>query len=316
MTSFTSRFTVKTAEFNTNRLSNLAASLANAFSANGITGIVVTSMNIQNLNSSSIQSTGANIAQLTVSVFTGSSIFVTGVNTSNITTTNLVWSNATGSNLQLFQPGTQKVLNTNQFYQTAAGNNLVLGSNISLTGGGANVFVGPQVGTNIGVQSSNTLVGAFSNLSINNTVSNSIAIGSQAIVGQSNCCVFGNNNLTNILPGTGASVDLGISYQPFRNLYITGSFNGSVLSTGSFTLTTNNYGVFLTGAGNTITLPTVVGNQGLTYKIINSAPVGTNVSIATTSSQTFNGTGASPFTLTGKNAVSLFSDGQSSWWIV
>jgi hypothetical protein len=78
------------------------------------------------------------------------------------------------------------------------------------------------------------------------------------------------------------------------------------VTAGSATLT--DYVYFLTGA-NTLTLPTAVGNTNRYLIVRKSASV---VSIASTSSQTFNGV-AGPINLNiDKTQIELISDG-SNW---
>lgn len=75
-----SNFKIKISEFNTSNLIDLAASLSKAFSYNGATGIVFSSMNIGTLNNNNLLSTGINVGNIT-----GNTAFFTGINVSNIT---------------------------------------------------------------------------------------------------------------------------------------------------------------------------------------------------------------------------------------
>lgn len=101
-------FKTRTSQFNTSNINDLAGSLAQAFSVNGSTGIVVNSMNINNLNSTNINTinfTGIN-ANINNILFTNLQIpgsFTGAVLTANNASGNASWSsissvyNATGT---------------------------------------------------------------------------------------------------------------------------------------------------------------------------------------------------------------------------
>jgi trimeric autotransporter adhesin len=160
--------------------------------------------------------------------------------------------------------------------------NVVIGAAAAQTITGAcsnNVYIGENVliGSTIS-GSQNTIIGSLTTTPAGvGTVSNSIGLGYQSQVGQSNVAVIGNNAITNILPGTGSTCDLGISYQPFNNFFvnnitatnITGTTIGYTnatftnLTTTTFTGTTINIGNLLTSN----IASTFNGNDGGSFPI-------------------------------------------------
>lgn len=71
-----SSFKVRTSEFNSSNLNDLASSLSQAFSVNGSTGIVVNSMNINSLNSTIISSANIHADQASFFNLTGSNLII------------------------------------------------------------------------------------------------------------------------------------------------------------------------------------------------------------------------------------------------
>lgn len=128
------------------------------------------------------------------------------------------------------------VIGSNAYQSNVNGsNNTIMGmqSGKFITSGNDNTLLGYESGfanslPNTGSQ--NILIGSASKMIIDGQ--NAISIGFNSQVGQNNVAVIGNNNITNILPGTGSTCDLGISYQPFNNIFVNNlTLNGS----GSFT---------------------------------------------------------------------------------
>ena|SRR5579872_485647 len=112
-------FKLRTAEFNTSKLNDLAGALAQAFSANGSTGINVNSMNITTLNSTNINATN----------FTATNFNPTNFTTSNlIVTTQSILGGITAINNNLFLGGNLRysniVIKNNSYI--ASGNNLAI----------------------------------------------------------------------------------------------------------------------------------------------------------------------------------------------
>lgn len=70
-------FRIKTSNFNTSNVDDLASALAQSFSVNGTTGIVCNSMNIKTLHSTNIVTTGATINNATISNATISNANIT-----------------------------------------------------------------------------------------------------------------------------------------------------------------------------------------------------------------------------------------------
>lgn len=100
----TTNFKNRVAEFNTYDLTNLAASLAIYFSANGSTGLKFTNIN----------STNANITNVLTTNTISSNVIAT-----NTTTTNLNATNITGGNIHIFQSIAGHIVTTSTNYNAS-----------------------------------------------------------------------------------------------------------------------------------------------------------------------------------------------------
>jgi len=113
--------------------------------------------------------------------------------------------------------------------------------------------------------------------------------------------------LVPVIPGEGLKIS---GLGAFKGLTL-----GQTSQSSNYSITTNDHYIDCTGgsSGITVTLPTAVGNRGLTYSITKvDNGVGT-VTIATTSSQTING---SPNYIITYQYVSYTVHSNGSNWII
>jgi hypothetical protein len=323
-------FRIKTSEYNTSNLRDLAASLFQAITSICSSGAAIGVLAVNLLNVNTLNASGASIVNLNANSvnFTGATVtnlFITNEVVTNITGTNANFTNLTGGSLN-----TTNFVVTNETVTNLTGTNI--GFSNSLAGNGTVYITGlfNFTGTTVGVQFQPTQINMTATsfslqptnggaLTIaNNGNSATLNIGTSAGVGNipvniGNGAGFGGIN------SIGSDSRVGpTSGNLFKGeTFISGSLAyTSIATTGSggpLTLGLLTTVAIMTGGG-TLTLPTVVGNAGLKYTVINASPVATTVAVTASAGQTFNGTGSSPFTLPGKNAIDLISDGNSSWW--
>lgn len=167
------------------------------------------------------------------------------------------------------------------------------GSNVS-TGGG-NTFVGSNTGNGITTGNYNTILGSQSG-NFPASRSNYVIIQD----GQGNNA-FWKDSIGRAGIGTTT---------PNSTLSVGGSFSAAyVAKTANYTATINDYFIDCTSNSFTITLPTAVGITGRMYIIKNSGTA-TVITIATTSSETIDGT--TPPTITTLTPLRIISDG-ANW---
>jgi hypothetical protein len=123
-------------------------------------------------------------------------------------------------------------------------------------------------------------------------------------------------------PGADGTQDVGIAGKSFRNGRFSGSNSQGITSTAktaNYTLTSNDYTVLCDTSGGafTITLPTAVTDAGIIYVIKDNGSAGSNtITIASTSSQTIDGSVPSTYNITSNyGSLKVQSDG-SNWWII
>lgn len=272
-----------------------------------IPNLTGTNINVPNINfiNGGFTGTNGNLINLSVSTTTGTSISMLNGTLTNGQFTNITGTN--GSNLISFpnnlRINTNNSLGFGSSNTTSLSGNMILGNNPTIVSSTGMILLG----------NNNTV--------INEPISNSVVLGNNSQVGQGNMMILGNSLNTNVLPGTGSSLNLGIGYQPFVRVF-TKSINTNVAGTGgNYSASSTDSVVNITG-NFTLTLPTAFGNNG---QIITVNNVGTaNISVALSGADKFNATGSSAVTIAKFQTQSFISDGgngssnslATGWWLM
>jgi hypothetical protein len=133
----------------------------------------------------------------------------------------------------------------------------------------------------------------------------------------------GSINVGGLFSATGGGTNYGLivsngssgfgTQTPTSTVHINGSYAGSyVAKTANYTATSSDYCITFTSGTDTLTLPTAVGITGRIYIYKNIS--GNNGVIATTSSQTIDGTAAPLTAIANKKSYLLMSNGAN--WII
>jgi hypothetical protein len=311
-------FRIKTSEYNTSNLRDLASALSQAFTSICSSGAAIGVLAVNQLNVNQLNVTGAVIGNLT-----GTNANFTNLTGGSVNTTNAIFTNLTVTNVM-----TGNIVFSSQNQLDDGHGNVVLNG----TGTTALQINIPKLVNANNIVLKNLSTGASNTLAIMlqaNPASNSKSNWSfgtdfaqrnnqdfwinQNFFG--NLLHLGYNVVGNFYTGaTGAFSSLNNVLDDGRGtINFVGGLIGPVISTGTFTAGSNSFALFLTGS-STVTLPLANGSSGQIYKIINSSATANN--ILTTTPNVFNGTGSGTLAVNPKNAVSLLSDGQTSWWVV
>lgn len=169
-----------------------------------------------------------------------------------------------------------------------------------LTSGTYNILIGYRAGDTITTGSNNVIIGKDIDAQ-GATTSDQLSIQN---------AIFGTGNT-----GTGTTASTGkigiFAPAPNSSLQVTGSMSQNyVAKTANYTLDGTDYLVDCTANSFTVTLPTAVGITGRIY-IIKNTGTATIITMATTSSQTIDGT--TPPTITTLTPLRVMSDGAN--WI-
>lgn len=136
-----------------------------------------------------------------------------------------------------------------------------------------------------------------------------IALGTSPSTYASNAFFIEQAN-NKVYAGTGISMGVGTT-TPNSTFADSGSVSFNVTTqTANYTVGAKDHMVVCTTNSFTVTLPTAVGITGREY-IIKNGTAGKTITLATTSSQTIDGT--TPGTISGIGVIRVFSNG-SNWW--
>jgi hypothetical protein len=140
-------FRIKTSEYNTANLRDLAGSLFQAISSICHSGACINYLNVNTLNVDFLNASGANLINLTgvnesFTTITGTNVFFT-----NETVTNEVVTNLTGTNAFVTNETVTNLTGTNAFFTNLSGTNLAFsnetGTNLTVTNLIYTNFTGP-----------------------------------------------------------------------------------------------------------------------------------------------------------------------------
>jgi len=175
-------------------------------------------------------------------------------------------------------------------------------SGVSTTTASYEIYIGYYSGYGNTTGSYNTIIG-----------SNSSAVALPATL--NNSIMITNGNFAPALFQDSAhNLTLASSAEANSSVYLHGSVEDTLnTQTANYTVTANDHIILCTTNAFTVTLPTAVGIKGREYIIKNGNTTlsGNLITIATTSSQTIDG--SAPSTLSALSPLRIFSDG-SNWW--
>ncbi len=192
-------------------------------------------------------------------------------------------------------------------YNTTNASNVLIGdlAGYNNTSGYGNTALGEKAGYSYN-GTHNTFIGDSADASTSGLV-NATAIGYNAKAAKSNTLILG---------GTGTNaVNVGIgTTSPGSTLTVNGGLTlKRYAASSNYTATASDYIIAATSAGLTITLPDATSfDAGRMYIIKAEYTSGTSITLATTSSQTIDGSSTLP-KVSQSSCIRLYSDGKN-WW--